>query len=288
MTKNDQNQIQKWWATHPMTYGSTHGSADYAGEKLEMGSREFFERLDQEFYGWSRNLHGERKFDRLFPYDEYANGTRILEIGCGMGTMAMNWAMNGANVTAVDLNLTSMVQTRRRFDLFGLNGDIRQMDANELEFADETFDYVYSWGVLHHSPDLAKSLREMMRVLRKGGGFGLMLYNRRSIYYAYKIRYLEGFLHNENRFLGPLELASRYTDGAENEGNPHTWPVTDSELRAVLSPNARDLRFKRFGEETVGIFKYLLPGVGLLLPRWVTQPWRHHFGWSTWAYGHKN
>jgi len=271
-----------------MTYGTIHGSADYAGKKIEMGSREFFEQLDQEFYGWNSNLHATRKFDRLFPYDEYANGARILEIGCGMGTMAMNWALNGSNVTAVDLNLTSIEQTRQRFDLFGLNGDIRQMDANELEFADETFDYVYSWGVLHHSPDLAKSLREMMRVLRKGGGFGLMLYSRQSIFYSYKIRYLEGFLHLENRFLSPLELASRYTDAAEKEGNLHTWPVTVSELRTMLSPDAKDLKFRRFGEEVGDIFKYLLPGVALLLPRWVTQPWRRHFGWSIWANGHKD
>jgi ubiquinone/menaquinone biosynthesis C-methylase UbiE len=285
---NDRNSVQDWWATNPMTYGTVHGAAEYGEKKIEIGSKEFFNQVDHVFCGWNPNLHATRPFDRLFPYDEYAKGGRVLEIGCGMGTMAMNWARNGSKITAVDLNATSIAQTQRRFDLFGLQGDIRQMDANTLQFPDGEFDYVYSWGVLHHSPDLAKSLTEMMRVLRKGGGFGLMLYSRESILYKYRIRYLEGFLHLENRFSSPLGLASRYTDGAETEGNPHTWPVTDSELKAMLSPYSRDLGFRRFGEEVSDIFKYLLPGLSALLPRSVVRTWSRHFGWSTWASGHKD
>lgn len=288
MTGDDSNPAEKWWAENPMTYGTTHGTAEHAGTKTELGSREFFEQVDRTFYSWNPNLHVVRKFDRIFPYDRYAAGARVLEIGCGMGTMAMNWAQNGSSVTAVDLNPTSIEQTRRRFDLFDLEGDIRQMDGNRLEFADGSFDYVYSWGVLHHSPQLAKSLTEFMRVLRKDGEFGLMLYSRQSTYYSYRIRYLEGFLHFENRFLSPLELASRYTDAAEDEGNPHTWPVTDAELRVMLSSGARELHLRRFGEELPEIFKYLLPGVSRLLPEWAVLAWMRRCGWSVWASGRRN
>ena len=288
MANDERNPVQQWWASNPMTYGTIHGETEHAGEKTELGSKQFFERVDRTFYDWNPQLHANGKFDLLFPYEKYKSGARVLEIGCGMGTMAMNWAQNGSDVTAIDLNPTSIEQTRRRFDLLGLKGDIRQMDGTRLDLADESFDYVYSWGVLHHSPSLAQSLREMMRVTRKGGGFGLMLYSRESIFYSYKIRYLEGFLHLENRFASPLELASRYTDGAEKEGNPHTWPITDDELRAMLGPASRDLNFMRFGEEVGDIFKYLLPGVSRVLPEWVMRPWRNHFGWSTWARGHKD
>ncbi len=62
----------------------------------------------------------------------------------------MNWAKQGAHVTAVDLNPVAIAQTKRRFELLGLRGDIREMDANSLQFDDASFDYVYSWGVLHH------------------------------------------------------------------------------------------------------------------------------------------
>ena len=78
--------------------------------------------------------------------------------------------------------------------------------------------------MLHHSSNLAASLREMTRVLKLGGGFGLMLYNRRSILQWYSTCSIEGFLHYENRFFDPVELASGQGDGSHEEGNPCTWP----------------------------------------------------------------
>ena len=270
-----------------MTYGSEHGKTSYGEGSLEIGSREFFDRLDQEFYSWNKPLHRERPFDRLFPYNRYGAGAQVLEIGCGLGTMAMHWAQNGAAVTAVDLNDTSVAQTKKRFELHGLSGDIRRMDAGRLDLPPEKFDYVYSWGVLHHSPDLIHSLAEMLRVLKTGGGFGLMLYNRRSLLHWYRTRYLEGFLHYENRFLNPLELASRYADGDRAEGNPHTWPVTDGEIRSLLAPLSHDLQVRMLGTELDTIFKYLLPGLGFILPAWAKKPWARRFGWSLWITGYK-
>lgn len=283
----DKQSIQDWWAQNPMTYGSEHGSADYDGSHYEIGSKEFFDRVDQEFYSWNTPLHRDRPFDCIFDYEKFGRGARVLEIGCGIGTMAMNWALSGAAVTAVDLNSTSVTQTRRRFQLYGLTGEILLMDANNLEFPTGTFDYVYSWGVLHHSPNLEKSLAEMMRVVKAGGEFGLMLYNRRSILYWYLIKYLEGFLHYESRFLGSLELASRYTDGAQQEGNPHTWPVTKTEIQQLLAPFCPDVRVRLLGTDLDSSFRLLLPILGLALPRWAKKPWARRFGWSLWAEGRK-
>jgi len=271
-----------------MTYGSEHGRTVYDDAAYQMGSKEFFDRLDREFYSWNRPLHDTRPFDRLFPYGDYRDGKKVLEIGCGLGTLAMNWARNGAGITAVDLNPTSIAQTRKRFELMGLNGVIEPMDARKLAFADGSFDYVYSWGVLHHSPNLEQSLDEMMRVLKPGGGFGVMVYNRRSLLHWYKTLWIEGFLHYESRFLDPLQLASRYGDGARAEGNPHTWPVTKSELRKMLGAHSGDLHIKTLGTDLDTVFHSLLPGLGLVLPGWAKKPWARHFGWSLWAHGHKN
>ena len=204
-----------------------------------------------------------------------------------MGTMAMNWARNGATITAVDLNPVAVEQTTRRFEIFGLEGDIRQSDANGLPFADAAFDYAYSWGVLHHSPNLETSLSELMRVLRPGGGFGIMLYNRRSLLHWYSTEFVEGLLHYENRFLGPLALASRYGDAGREEGNPHTWPVTKKEVREMLLPHSSDLRIRVLGTDLDFVFRHLLPGLGLVLPRWAKKPWARRFGWSLWIEGTK-
>jgi SAM-dependent methyltransferase len=285
MTANE--KVQRWWAENPMTYGSTHGRTEYDDAAPELGTPEFFQRLDREFFGWNGPLHGTRPFDRIFPYDAYSAGKRVVEIGCGLGTMAMLWAQAGASVTAVDLNPTSVTQTRRRFELLGLQADIRLMDATHLEFADAQFDYAYSWGVLHHSPNLPQSVAEMMRVLKPGGEFGLMLYNRRSILHWYMTEYLEGFLHRERRFLSSLELASRYGDGAREEGNPHTWPVTKREVREMLAPHAHGVDIRVLGTDLDVSFRWMLPGLGLLAPRWMKKPWARRFGWSLWISGRK-
>jgi ubiquinone/menaquinone biosynthesis C-methylase UbiE len=285
---SDAREVQDWWRENPMTYATEHGRTGYRDASYELGSPEFFDRLDKEFYDWNRPLHGKRPFGRLFPYEHFGRGSKVLEIGCGLGTLAMNWARNGVDLTAVDLNATSIEQTRRRFDLMKLSGQIEPMDARHLAFSDACFDYAYSWGVLHHSPDLEQSLKEMMRVLKPGGGFGLMLYNRRSILYWYKTLLIEGLLHYENRFLGPLELASRYGDGARAEGNPHTWPVTKPELRKMLGAYSKDLRIKVLGTDLDTVFHSLLPGLGLILPSWAKKPWARRFGWSLWAFGHKD
>lgn len=284
---SDNGDVRAWWRDNPMTYGAVHGQTEYADASHDLGTKEFFERLDREFYAWNHPLHDRKPFDRLFPYERFGRGAKVLEIGCGLGTMAMNWARNGADITAVDLNPTSIEQTGRRFELFGLEGTIKLMDGRQLEFADGTFDYVYSWGVLHHSPALEASLKELMRVLRPGGGFGLMLYNRRSILHWYKTLYVEGLLHYENRFLGPLEMASRYGDGARAEGNPHTWPVTKQEIREMLGPTSPDLAIRVLGTDLDTAFHSLLPGLGMMLPRWAKKVWARRLGWSLWAHGTK-
>lgn len=284
---NEKDDIKSWWSENPMTYADTHGDVLYGDESFRIGTREFFERVDREFYEWNRPLHDRKPFDRLFPYEKYS-GKNVLEIGCGMGTMAMNWARNGANVTAVDLSPTSVAQTRRRFEIFGLEGDIHIEDANRLSFGDAAFDYAWSWGVLHHSPNLETSVAQMMRALKAGGGFGIMLYNRRSIWHWYTTEYVEGYLHYEKRFLTPLQLASRYADGYREEGNPHTWPVTPAELTKLIRPYSRNAALRILGTELGSLFELMLPGVGMILPVWAKKVWARRFGWSLWIHGTKD
>jgi len=288
MAYTQKRRIRDWWAQRPMTYGVLHGEPVYRTEKgdmlaVEFGSREFFEQLDKTLYS---NYPEFATFDgflgKLFPYERY-RGKKVLEIGCGMGTMIMNWAQHGAEVTAVDLNPVAIAQTRRRFEVFGLTGTIREMDANTLQFGDASFDYVYSWGVLHHSPNLQKSLSELLRVLRPEGEYGIMLYNRASIYSWYLMHYLEGFLHGESRFLDSLGLASRYTDGDKEEGNPHTWPVTKREMKAILSPKSSRMEAFALGP----VDSAFPPKVASFLPQRLLQAWVRRWGWGLYLTGNK-
>ena len=277
--------VSQWWSGNPQTYGDLHGKALYegAGTSAPVPTQAFFDEADRNFFEWNRPLHADRPFDRLFPYDRF-RGKRVLEIGCGMGAMASLWAKNGALVTAVDLAPFSAKMTRSRFELAGLEGDIREADGRTLPFDTGSFDYVYSWGVLHHSPDLGRSLREMLRVLKPGGEFGLMLYHRRSFLYWWRILYREGFVHDERNFLDPVELSSRYTDASEAEGNPHTWPVTRNEVRTIMAPFSSTLEFRVLGTEIGDTFGFMLPGLDRL-PGWLVKPWARRFGWSLWCSG---
>jgi 2-polyprenyl-3-methyl-5-hydroxy-6-metoxy-1,4-benzoquinol methylase len=284
----EKERIKDWWAKRPMTYGQLHGEPVYEtenGERIavELGSRQFFEQVDKTFYSWTQGLHTtDGHFAGLFPYERFRH-KKVLEIGCGMGTMIMNWAKQGAQVTAVDLNPVSIAQTKRRFELLGLKGDIREMDANALQFPDASFDYVYSWGVLHHSPDLPRSIAELLRVLKPNGEYGIMLYNRASIYYWYLVGYIEGFLHGESRFLNPLQLASRYTDGTEQEGNPHTWPVTKREMTALLAPQSSKLHISAMGPVELAFPPKI---ASYLPPRWIWA-WAERWAWSLYMKGTK-
>jgi SAM-dependent methyltransferase len=281
--------VKSWWAENPMTYGEVHGRDEFADGKFERLDRAYFERLDQEFYSWNTPLHGHVPFSKIFPYGKYSDGAKVLEIGCGLGTMSMNWRKQGADIHSLDLNPTSVTRTRMRFQIMDLApAKAIQGDGRFLPFPDATFDYAYSWGVLHHSPDLDGSLQEMLRVIKPGGGFGLMLYNRQSFLHWYQTEYLQGFVHRESKFLNPVQLASRYGDGGDQEGNPHTWPVTRDELRIMLGPRSPDLDFKILGTDIDHSLDMFLLALGRRLPRFLKKPWARRYGWSIWAHGHKS
>jgi hypothetical protein len=134
--------------------------------------------------------------------------------------------------------------------------------------------------VLHHSPDLAQSLREVMRLIRPGREFAMMLYNRDSLLYRYVIQFRQGFLNMESKFLDPLELASRHADDFETEGNPHTWPVRKLEIREILGPYTKDLSFWIHGTDVSSHLDHLIPVLGSRMPAWALKPWARRFGWS--------
>jgi len=110
-------------------------------------------------------------------------GAELLEVGCGMGDDTAQWAKRGLSVTAVDLTEPAVECTKLRFKICGLKGNILMGNAESLEFPDNSFDIVYSFGVLHHSPDTYKAIEEVRRSLKVSGLALIMLYHRRSLNY---------------------------------------------------------------------------------------------------------
>lgn len=112
---------------------------------------------------------------------ETVRGKRVLEIGVGLGADHQRFAQGGADLYGIDLTSRAVEHTARRLAAYGLTSRLSVGDAEQLDFADGSFDYVYSWGVLHHSPDTPAAIAEVWRVLKPGGSARVMIYHRWSL-----------------------------------------------------------------------------------------------------------
>lgn len=117
-------------------------------------------------------------------------GKKVLEIGFGMGTDNLNLARRGANVHGIDLTLGNVVITKKRLSLYGLNSELVTADAENLPYADNSMDFVYSFGVIHHSPDTKRIISEIYRVVKPGGRCWVTVYNKNSIFFWWSILFI--------------------------------------------------------------------------------------------------
>jgi 2-polyprenyl-3-methyl-5-hydroxy-6-metoxy-1,4-benzoquinol methylase len=200
-----QHGNRSWWSANPMTYDW------HSDVRLTKGSREWFEEIDRRFVDAGRPyLSSERAFDRIMPSD--LNGKKVLEIGCGMGLHSLELARRGAEVHAVDLTDMAVEAAQARMKEFGTDAYIQCADAESLPYEDGTFDFVWSWGVIHHSARTARIVREIGRVLKPQGETRVMVYNRGGTIARLVLlrHYLLGceFIHHS-----PDETLWRWSDG---------------------------------------------------------------------------
>ena len=185
------------------------------------GSRYLGDRAD--FEAHTRARYQLEPYIHEFAGFAGARGQRVLEVGVGMGADYLEWLKAGAQVTGVDLSSASLEQARRRCEIAGCASDLRVSDAEHLPFADATFDIVYSYGVMHHSPDTPQCIREAWRVLKPGGALRIMIYHHPS---------LTGFmLWSRYGFLRGKSLRQSVHDHLESPG---TKSYSHEEARAML------------------------------------------------------
>lgn len=210
----------------------------------EEGTAEFYEAIDNRFWAaaWFAHQPNEQPFNRLINYDDLP-GKHVLEIGCGSGAISAQLARKRALVTAIDLTSHAIALTRRRFELFDLKGDVKQMDAEHLEMPDETFDFIWSWGVIHHSANTEAIIGEMHRVLKPGGEVRLMVYHRHSIKFWIGTILIRGLLFGGLLRHSAQELCNKYSDGLIAKH------YTSGQLNAMLEKHFRDVRIETYGQK---------------------------------------
>lgn len=117
----------------------------------------------------------------VVPMLQARGARRVLDLGCGVGRHALLFAEHGFSVEAVDGAAAGLDFLRRETAARGLEMGVHQSNADELPFADASFDYVLSWNVIFHGTlgDVGRRLAEIWRVLKPGALYqGTMLSKR--------------------------------------------------------------------------------------------------------------
>jgi ubiquinone/menaquinone biosynthesis C-methylase UbiE len=165
MTEELKDRVREFWDA--ASCGEVYAEGLAFEDQVEAQARARYE-LEPYIAGFARFAEGR--------------GRDVLEVGVGMGADHVEWARSRPRrLAGVDLTPRAIEWTQRRLAVAGLTSELRTADAEHLPFDDESFDVVYSWGVLHHTPDTAAALREVHRVLRPGGTARVMVYHSRSI-----------------------------------------------------------------------------------------------------------
>jgi ubiquinone/menaquinone biosynthesis C-methylase UbiE len=161
------DRVRQYWDNEPCGTNITE-----AGKY----SKAYFEEIENYRYSLEPQIFAFAQFTRY-------HAKRILEVGVGAGTDFLQWIRAGAIAYGIDLTPEGIEHVKKRLNLYGLNAkELKVADAEDIPYPDDYFDLVYSWGVIHHSPNTTKALEEIIRVTRPGGNCKIMVYNRHSLW----------------------------------------------------------------------------------------------------------
>ncbi|MCL6590054.1 MAG: class I SAM-dependent methyltransferase [Firmicutes bacterium] len=252
---------------------SPAGSALAPGERP--GSRDYFETV--------RKRRKELEFpwlDSLIPFSSAA-GKKVLEIGCGAGYDAYEFCRLGAFYSGIDLAPENILLCKRNLSYEGYDPEISEGDAEALPFGDESFNIVYSNGVLHHAPDIDRCFREAYRVLKRGGLFWVILYHKSSVFY-----WLTLFIFKHILRLGFLKMSFKKRLSMIEYNTAGAAPLVKAYTRRGLTRKlakagfqVEEVKVRKLNPEDLPLAKIFGKLYAALIP---TKAWEwlgQRFGW---------
>jgi len=215
------NQTQDQWNDNPC-------GAQYA-QNSEVETLSWFREIEMHRYGayapW---------MPQIMEFSQHA-GEQILEIGGGLGTDLVQFAKNGGHVTNVDLSKKHLELAKKNFELRGLKGTFIHGDAEDLPLENNTFDLVYSHGVLHHTPNTTKLINEIRRVLKPAGRVLVMVYAENSWHYWVQIILRRGVIGGLLQHHSVGEIMSRHVEFTETGSRPLVKVYSRTRLRQMFA-----------------------------------------------------
>ena len=203
------DDIKTHWDQNPMNY--IDNKHEFSINDL---TKDYFAQIDSIFYkkAFFAQDSGMSLFSKIIDYSSLEK-KNVLVIGCGLGSITEQLVHSAAHVTAIDLSNTSIEATRKRLSMIGKkNWKVMRIDAEKMEFQDKTFDFVWSWGVIHHTPKTELIVNKVHSMLKPGGKFCMMVYHRRSFHYWYKIILKNGILKGRLLKMSHQELLNYCSD----------------------------------------------------------------------------
>lgn len=233
-------EIKNWWNQNPFTFGASQTAlkGDQVG-RIDLGKMDlrYFEEIDRKFRKHSRGGgqdDDEPILSKLVNYNLIRN-KKVLDIAVGSGFSLVSFAKGGGEVTGIDLTDYAVMEAKRNLDLRGLKGEVLKMDAQNLQFSSNTYDFVNAWGCLMHMPDTEKAIEEIYRVLKPSGHTLAYMYNKSSWPFWFNLFFLRGVLLLKlfKYKFDITRLASRYSDGYTTGGNMLTKFYTPNQVKRM-------------------------------------------------------
>lgn len=258
-------EAQKQW--------NARACGELPGDKQSI---DYFNAVARDRYQQSEWVHN------YFRYEEFS-GMNVLEVGIGQGTDMMQFAKGGAICHGVDITQNHLKITALNATLHGYEVDLHEADATRLPFADNTIDCIYSFGVLHHIPDIEKVVSEIHRVLKPGGRVMIALYYKWSAFHLF-CKVLANGIRNgwlfTKGYSGLLATIEMGADGVNVK--PYVRLFSKSEVRNLMKEFALgDLSIHQLHED-----HFWPPFLGQLLRKRLKEL-EPHMGWYVTYQGRK-
>ena len=207
-------QVREYWDRRP---------CNIRHSPKPVGTREYFDEVEARKYFVEQHIPNFAQFEKW-------RGKRVLEIGCGIGTDSINFARAGADLTVVELSERSVEICKKRFEVYGLKAHFYRGSAEELSSFVPVgpYDLIYSFGVIHHTPNPERVLKEIKKYCSPKTEIRIMIYSK----WSWKVLWII-LTYGKGAFWRADELVSIYSDA--QTGSPVTHYYSFKDIHRLMS-----------------------------------------------------